>query len=281
MGKNKFITNAMLEQYMIFLRTEEKSSATREKYNRDILKFMHYLSGRTVTKEIVLEYKEYLKGIYMPTSVNSMLAAINSLFDYCGHVELKVKRLKIQRQMFCNEDKELSKEEYERLIFASKQKGQTRINLIIQAICGTGIRVSELEHITVESVRDGKAVVDCKGKIRKVFFSDKLKKILLKYIREQQLETGSVFITKNGKPVNRSNIWREMKALCEEADVLPSKVFPHNLRHLFARTFYGMDKDISKLADILGHSNVETTRGYIVSSGLEHYNQVNRIGFVL
>ncbi len=274
------MTTAMLEQYSNYLKKEEKSAATIEKYVRDAEKFMAFSGDRPVTKELAIAYKEKLKEEYTPASINSMLAALNGILAFLGWNHCQVKRLRVQRSAFCNEEKELSKEEYERLIKASRQKGQERINLIIQTICGTGIRVSELSYITVEAVIRRKAVVACKNKVRVVLIGKKLQKILLSYIRRQGIHKGPVFIGQKGKPIHRSSIWKAMKALCAAARVSHEKVFPHNLRHLFARTFYGIEKDIAKLADILGHSNIETTRGYIISSGKEHYRQIDRLGLV-
>ena len=279
--EKRIITQEMLGMYAYRLAEEEKSSATIEKYERDVLKFIAYAAEREVTKDLVMEYKEHIKERYTPTSVNSMLAALGSFFTFKGWNDCKVKRLRIQRSVFRSESKELTKEEYERLLAASKDSGHERINLIIQTICGTGIRVSELPCITVEAVRAGEAVVECKGKVRLVFIPGKLRKLLTVYIGRQGIDSGPVFVTRTGKPLNRSNIWKDMKALCKAAGVSADKVFPHNLRHLFARTYYGLDKDIAKLADVLGHSNIETTRGYILSSGREHCRQVERLGLVL
>ena len=194
---------------------------------------------------------------------------------------MKVKSIKLQQQIYCPEEKELTKAEYTRLIRTAKQKGNERLNLVIQTICGTGIRVSELQYITVEAVRRGEATVSCKAKTRSVFIVKELQKKLLRYAAEQGIKSGMIFITRTGKPLSRTNIWREMKALCEQADVNPNKVFPHNLRHLFARTFYGIEKDIAKLADILGHSSINTTRIYIISTGTEHRRRMENMRLVI
>lgn len=276
----RIIITEMVNGYIECLKEEERSKNTMEKYRRDIVKFMAYSDGREVTKDLTVAYKEHIKERYEPTSVNSMLAAVNSFFSFMGWNDCRVKRLRIQRKVFCNESRELSKAEYERLLKASSSAGQERINLIVQTICGTGIRVSELPFITVEAVGRGRAVVDCKGKVRLVFIPGKLQKLLVRYIHRQGMKSGPVFVTRTGKSVSRSSIWKDMKALCQAADVSPEKVFPHNLRHLFARTFYGIDKDISKLADVLGHTSIETTRGYILSSGEEHFRQMDRLGLV-
>ena len=260
----------------------EKSAATVEKYLRDTAAFMVFLAEREVTKELAIAYKQKLiEDGYAIRSINSMLASITSLFSFLGWYDCKVKAIKLQRQIFCSEDKELTKAEYLRLINAAQQKKNDRLNLIIQTICGTGIRVSELQFITVEAVKRGEATVNCKGKIRTIFIVTSLKKKLLQYAKEKHITTGTIFVTRTGKPVSRTNIWREMKSLCEQANVNPNKVFPHNLRHLFARTFYGIEKDIAKLADILGHSSINTTRIYIVSTGDEHRKRMENMRLVI
>ena len=196
-------------------------------------------------------------------------------------MDLKVKSIKLQRQIYCPEEKELTKAEYMRLVNSAKQKGNERLNLLIQTICGTGIRVSELQYITVEAVKCGEAVVSLKGKTRSVFIVKELKKKLLLFAQKQNIKSGMIFVTRTGKPISRTNIWREMKALCEQANVNPQKVFPHNLRHLFARVFYGIEKDIAKLADILGHSSINTTRVYIISTGNEHRQRMENMRLII
>ena len=231
---------------------------------------------------MVIAYKsKLLAEHYAVRSVNSMLASLNSLFTFLGWSDCKVKSMKLQRQIYCPEEKELTKAEYLRLVNTAKRKGKERLNLILQTICGTGIRVSELEYITVEAAKSGKAVVALKGKTRSVFLVKELQKKLLRYATEQNISSGTIFITRNGKPLSRTNIWREMKGLCQEAGVHPQKVFPHNLRHLFARVFYGIEKDIAKLADILGHSSVNTTRIYIISTGSEHRKRMENMHLIL
>ena len=276
------VTEEMICAFSDHLRLEEKSSSTIEKYIRDIKAFRLYSGGRSLTKELVIEYKEkmLLHG-YAVRSINSMIASLNSFFAFVGCVYCRIKTIKEQRQMFCSEEKELTKEEYIRLVNTAERKGNQRLNMILQTICGTGIRVSELPFITVEAVKRGEAVVFCKGKRRSVFIVKPLQKKLLQYIRAQKITTGSVFITKNGKPVSRTNIWRDMKKLCKDADVNPEKVFPHNLRHLFARVFYGIEKDIAKLADILGHCSINTTRIYIISTGTEHRQRMEHMRLVI
>ena len=210
-----------------------------------------------------------------------MLASVNSLFAFLGWHDLKVKSLKFQQQVFCPEEKELTKAEYYRLCTAAKHKHNKRLNLILQTICGTGIRVSELQYITIEAVKYGEAVVNSKLKTRTIFIVRELKQKLLRYAAEQGIKSGMIFVTRTGKPISRTNIWREMKALCKEANVNPQKVFPHNLRHLFARVFYGIEKDIAKLADILGHSSINTTRIYIISTGTEHRKRMENMRLIM
>ncbi len=252
------------------------------KYLRDARAFIVYLDGREITKELVILYKRMLieKG-YAVSSVNSMLAGVNRLLSFFGWYDCRVKAVRVQRQIFCGEDKELTKAEYIRLLNAAKKKKKDRLELILQTICGTGIRVSELRFITVEAVKTGTAEVQCKGKRRTVFLVKALQKKLLRYAREKRIAAGPVFVTRGGRPVSRTNIWREMKALCAEAGVTPGKVFPHALRHLFARTFYGLEKDIARLADLLGHSSINTTRIYIISTGTEPRERMENMRLVL
>lgn len=276
------ITKDRIDEFRNYLRLEEKSENTIEKYMRDIKAFRNFAGTQIVTKELAIVYKEYLlSNEYAVRSINSMIASLNSFFTFVGYEYLKIKTIKEQRQIFCAEEKELTKEEYNRLLNAAASKGNKRLNLIIQTICGTGIRVSELKFITLEAVRKGKASVFCKDKLRSVFIVKALKKKLLRFAAEQGIGSGCIFITRTGKPVSRTNIWRDMKNLCQEADVDPQKVFPHNLRHLFARVFYGIEKDIAKLADILGHSSINTTRVYIISTGTEHRQRMEKMRLVI
>lgn len=280
--KEQIITEELLRQFEKKLISEEKSVNTIEKYIRDVKAFSFYLGEKEVTKEITIAYKQkLLKDGYAVRSINSMLASINSLFSFSGWYDCKVKAIKQQRQIFCSEDKELTKAEYIRLLNTAREKKNDRLNLILQTICGTGIRISELEYITVEAAKAGQVTVNCKGKMRTVYIVKGLTKKLIAYAKEKQITTGHIFITRNGKPVSRTNIWREMKALCFDANVNPNKVFPHNLRHLFARTFYGIEKDIAKLADLLGHSSINTTRIYIISTGKEHRKQIESMQLVI
>ncbi|MBQ8850207.1 MAG: tyrosine-type recombinase/integrase [Clostridia bacterium] len=270
-----------LKEFERFLKNEERSNATVEKYMRDVRRFSEFIGLSEVCKQSVMEYKSKLVNSYAVTSANSMIAALNSFLRFCGRHDLCVKQFRVQRQAYCSEEKELTRAEYIRLLEAADRKHNERLNLIIQTICGTGIRVSELQYITVEALRKGEAVVNCKGKNRRIFIVSELKKKLLLYVREQKIASGSIFITRSGKPVSRNNIWKEMKSLCETAKVSPSKVFPHNLRHLFARTFYGIEKDIAKLADILGHASINTTRIYIVTTGAEHRRKMEHMRLII
>ncbi len=279
--KNKCMSEKMLRSFALSLREDERSAATIEKYIRDVRHFAEYAAQQSVCKALVLEYKECLAKEYALSSANSMLAALNTFFRVVGWDDCCVKQFKLQRQTYLPEEKELTKSEYMRLVSTAERENNERLSLVLQTICGSGIRVSELRFITVEAVRHGKADVSCKGKTRIVFIVKELKKKLLRYAKKHDIRSGSIFITKNGKPIDRSNIWREMKALCEQANVSPDKVFPHNLRHLFARVFYGIEKDIAKLADILGHSSINTTRIYIMTSGHEHKQRMERMHLIL
>ncbi len=278
----RVLTQSKIQNFYTWLKFEEKSKNTIEKYIRDVSAFMKYLGDAGVTKETVVSYKDKLIAEdYAVRSINSKLASLNSLFVFLDWADLKVKSIKLQRQIYCPEEKELTKAEYIRLINAAKQKNNERLNLLMQTICSTGIRVSELQFITVEAVKCGQAVVSLKGKTRTVFIVKKLRQKLLRYAAEQKITSGAIFITRNGKPVNRTNIWREMKNLCKQAEVNPNKVFPHNLRHLFARTFYSIEKDIAKLADILGHSSINTTRIYIITTADEHRRRMEKMQLII
>ena len=279
MGRNILVTEH-LKAFSDYLAEEEKSAVTIEKYLRDVRAFFVFAEGQAVTKELTMSYKKRLieRG-YKAESVNSMLASINSLLRFLGWEDCRVKSLRTQRKAYCPEERELTKAEYLRLLAAAE--GQPRLRLILETICGTGIRISELQYFTVEAVRQGEVHVSCKNKTRTIFIPGKLKKRLLAFAKARSIRRGIIFCTKSGKAVNRSNIWAAMKRLCEAAGVSASKVFPHNLRKLFARTFYGLEKDIAKLADILGHSSINTTRIYIMSSGSEHRKKIERLGLVV
>ena len=281
MMRGRFLTQEIISGFKEYLILEERSGATVEKYIRDISAFSNYADGAEITKETVIAYKKHLQDSYAVRSVNSMLASINSLFVFLGWHDLKVKSIKLQQQIYCPEEKELTKAEYTRLCRTAERNHNERLNLILQTICGTGIRVSELQYITVEAVKQGEATVSCKAKTRSVFIVKELQKKLLRYAQSHGIKTGCIFITRTGKPMSRTNIWREMKNLCLEAEVSPTKVFPHNLRHLFARVFYGIEKDIAKLADVLGHSSINTTRIYIISTGTEHRKRMENMRLVI
>ena len=270
-----------MQEFEFYLRNEERSVATIEKYMRDVRFFASFVCDAEIDKQKVLDYKGKLGETYAVSSANSMIAAMNCFLRFCGWHDLCVKQFKMQRQVYCSEEKELTRAEYIRLLEAANAKHNERLNLIIQTICGTGIRVSELQYITVEALHNGEAIVNCKGKNRRVFIVPELKKKLLRYVKEQGISAGMVFVTRGGKPVSRNSIWKDMKALCEQANVSPSKVFPHNLRHLFARTFYGIEKDIAKLADILGHASINTTRIYIVTTGAEHKRKMEHMRLII
>lgn len=278
----RMITEQIIALFFKHLRREEKSANTIEKYLRDIRAFAAYQKSAKVSKETVIVYKnDLISQGYATRSINSMLASLNSLFSFLGWNDCRVKSMKIQQQVYCPEEKELTKAEYMRLVNTAKSNGNKRLNLLIQTICGTGIRVSELQFITVEAVKRSEAVVSLKGKTRSVFITRELQKKLLRYASERDIMTGAIFITKSGKPMSRTSIWREMKNLCLQAGVNPKKVFPHNLRHLFARTFYGIEKDIAKLADILGHSSINTTRIYIITTGDEHRRCIENMRLII
>lgn len=278
--KNK--TPEELETYRLWLMKEEKSGLTIEKYIRDIARFLAFAQNRPVTKEVVMEYRDSLiSRQYAVSSINSMLVALNRYFDYLGLPGLRVKLLKFQRAIFCPEEKELTREEYLRLVREAGKRGDKELSLILQTIASTGIRIGELKDITVSAVKEGKATVRSKNKSRTVFLPGKLRKYLLQYSRERRIEAGPVFQTRKGEAVNRCSVWRKMKELCRGAGVESGKVFPHNLRHLFARAYYQLEKDIAKLSDLLGHSSIETTRIYIMTSGREHRRQMEKLRLIL
>lgn len=277
--EQRLITEEAIQTFEAYLRREEKSPVTVEKYVSDTKRFMEYCLRRSITKELVLAYKQDLMKRYAARSVNSKLASLNSFFTSLGWTDCKVKSLKLQRQTFLTEEKELTKAEYFRLLKAAR--GKQRLSLILQTICATGIRVSELQYFTIDAVRRGLVTVRCKSKTRNIFVPGKLKTLLLNYAEQKGIASGILFRTRTGRPVSRCNIWADMKKLCNDAQVNPKKVFPHNLRKLFARTFYGIEKDIAKLADILGHSSIDTTRIYIMTTGAEHRKKIERLGLVV
>lgn len=278
--RDKMITEGLIGAYRQALIREEKSTATVEKYLRDVRAFFAFIGRAVLTKELVMAYKQQLvERRYAIRSINSMLGSVNSLLEFLGCPECRVKAIRQQRETYCAEEKELTKVEYLRLLEAAKKKPQLR--LLMETICGTGIRVSELRYFTVEAVGRGEVSVTCKAKTRRILLPQKLQRLLLDYARKSHIRAGAIFVTRGGRPLNRSNIWAQMKKLCREAGIQASKVFPHNLRKLFARTFYGREKDIAKLADILGHSSIDTTRIYIISTGTEHRRKIERLGLVV
>ena len=276
------ISSNQLAAYAAYLHTEERSPGTVEKYLRDVQAFARWLDGRPVTRELAAGWKEYLHSQgYAPVTINAMLAALNSLLRFLGREDCRVKFLKIQRRLFREAGRELTRPEYERLLMAARERGQDRLALLMETICATGIRVSEVRYLTVEAARRGRAEIALKGKIRTILIPNKLCRKLLKYAGKHKTVSGEIFLTRNGTSMSRRQIWAELKRLCQYAGVESTKVFPHNLRHLFARTFYKVCKDIARLADVLGHSSIETTRIYLLTSGREHARQLDRLGLVL
>lgn len=275
------ITTADMQHYATHLTQEERAPGTVEKYLRDIRTFSAWLDGRAVTKELATAWKEYLLAQgQAPVTVNAKLAAVNGMLDFLGLERCKVKFLKIQRRTFRETSKELTREEYQRLVETAQTRGQERLELLLETICATGIRVSEVQYITVEAAQQGRTDISLKSKIRAILLPNKLCRKLLKYARKHKIASGEIFLTRSGKSLSRRQIWREMKGLCEKAGVKSSKVFPHNLRHLFATAFYRATRDIAKLADVLGHSSIETTRIYLVTTGAEHAQQLERLGLI-
>lgn len=279
--KKHELTHAQIQAYARHLCSEERAPSTTEKYLRDIRAFAAWLDRRPVTKEAVSGWKEeLLSRHYAPTTINASLAALNGLFRFLGWEDCRARYLKIQRRLFRDSSRELTRSDYDRLIATAQDRGKHRLMLLMETICATGIRVSEVKYITVEAAQNGRADISLKGKIRTILIPAKLCRKLLKYAKKQKTVSGEIFLTRNGTPMNRSQIWAEMKALCQYAGVEPTKVFPHNLRHLFATAFYRACRDIVHLADVLGHSSIETTRIYLLTSGTEHQKQLDRLGFV-
>ena len=269
--KERLLNSRQLELFARKLREDERSAGTRENYLRHIRAFAAWVQGRPVTKELAAEWKEHLvSSDYCPGTINTMLVSLNRFFGFLGWNDCQVKTLRIQRRLFREDCKELTREEYQRLIKAAQATGRERLMLLMETICSTGIRVSEVKYITVEALKLGKAEISLKGKIRTILLPNKLCRKLLKYAKKQKTASGEVFLTRNGTGLSRKQIWAEMKSVCEKARVAASKVFPHNLRHLFARTFYKVCRDVARLADVLGHSSIETTRIYLISTGVEH-----------
>ena len=275
------ITEKQLRQFVAQLRSGERSPGTLEKYLRDVRAFATWLDDLELTSETAAAWREHLvKTGYAPVTVNSMLSAVNSFLKFLGREDCRIKFLRVQRRTFREQNRELTKTEYQRLLTTAQSCNQERLGLLMETICSTGIRVSEVRYITMEAVRWGRADISLKGKIRTILLPSKLCRKLLKYAKKQKIASGEIFLTRSGKSLSRRQIWREMKALCKKAGVESSKVFPHNLRHLFAVSFYKACKDIVKLADILGHSSINTTRIYLVTTGAEHARQLERLGLV-
>lgn len=279
--KQHRLTSQQILDYGNYLRGEERSTGTIDKYLRDTTAFVYWLNGRNVTKERAAEWKAYLlEQDYAPVTVNAMLSAANGLFRFLDWDECRVKFLKIQRKLFRDASRELTRGEYDRLLTSAKEQGQERLALLMETICATGIRVSEVQYMTVEAAQRGKAEISLKGKIRVILLSSKLCRKLQKYAKKQKIASGAIFRTRSGKKISRRQIWAELKGLCRQAGVEPTKVFPHNLRHLFATLFYKACKDIARLADVLGHSSIETTRIYLITSGEEHQRQIESLDLV-
>lgn len=276
----KIITSKLIGEYEKHLINEEKSKSTIQKYLHNISEFKIWLNNCEATKNKAVEYKLYITQKYAVTSANSIISSLNSFFSFIGCEEFKVKIIKTQKRIFTSEEKELSKDEYARLLSAAQNKKDKRLYLLMQCICSTGIRVSEVKYITIESLIYGRAEIDNKGKRRVVFIPSKLCKALKTYAKSKKIKSGAVFVSKNGKPLDRSNISSDLKKLCESAGVSKDKVFPHNLRHLFARTYYSLQKDIVRLADILGHSSVNTTRIYTMETGEVHKRHIDKLGLL-
>ena len=279
--ENKIMISEQLASFRAYLQDEERSEATVEKYLCEVTQFAAWLNDTEVTKSAVAEWKEHLlTSGYEPSTVNGKLTALDRFFDFMGWPDCKVKHLKLQRRLFRDDSRELTKAEYERLIETAEEMGKERLSLLMEAICGTGIRVSEVQYLTIEAAQQGKVEIYLKGKVRTILIPGKLCKKLLKYAKKHKIASGEIFLTRGGKSLSRKQIWAEMKALCKKAGVAPSKVFPHNLRHLFARTFYRVCRDVAKLADVLGHSSIETTRIYLISTGAEHAKTMDMLRLV-
>ena len=281
MKKKLYLTEREIERFTACLRRDEREPATVEAYLRALRRFAQWADGRSVTKELAVEWKAELSASgYRPVSVNAMLAAVNKFFTCMGREDCKVKYLRLQRQMFRRPERELTKAEYLRLVQAAREKGDRRLELLLETICATGIRVGEVRYITVEAVRAGRAQIALKGKIRTILLPGRLCRRLEKYARKQKIASGEIFITRGSMGMGRKQIWSEMKRLSAAAGVEKNKVFPHNLRSLFARSFYGACRDVVRLADVLGHSSIETTRIYLMSTGREYLRQMDRLGLV-
>ena len=278
---NKQIALYQLSDFARQLQEDERSPGTIENYLRHIRAFAAWAGGQAVTKDLAAQWKEHLISKYRPGTVNTMLVSLNRFFAFLGWYDCQVKTLRIQRRLFREESKELTRAEYERLVSAAQASGRERLVLLLETICSTGIRVSEVKYITVEALKLGKAEISLKGKIRTILLPNKLCRKLLKYAKKQKTDSGEIFLTRNGKGISRKQIWAEMKSICAKAQVAATKVFPHNLRHLFARVFYKACRDVAKLADVLGHSSMETTRIYLISTEVEHAHTLERLRLIL
>lgn len=277
----RVITKATIEQFEAYLHKEERSNGTVDNYIRNVRELAAWLAGQAVTKEQLVAWKDALQAKRLqPTTVNAKLAAIGCFLRVMGWQDCQVRFLRVQRRVFREKEKELTREEYEKLLAAAQQQGSARLTLLLETICATGVRVSEVQYITVEAARRGRADVTMKGKIRTILIPNKLCRKLLKYAKQTKTASGKIFLTRNGTALSRKQIWAEMKSLCQAAGVSPGKVFPHNLRHLFATVFYRACHDIVKLADVLGHSRIETTRIYLVTTGFEYAKQLEQLGLV-
>lgn len=280
MKKQTILSDKLLKMYIQYLREQERSESTIKSYQRELMSLQLFLDERPIIKDILLAYKAMITAQYSPSTCNVTISALNSFLRYIGRPDLMIKPLKIQKKIYETADKELTRREYDKLIRAANINGQERLSLIIQTICSTGIRVSELQYITVESLKEGKCLVTNKGKSRIVFLPTSLCTMLKKYVVYSNITSGSIFTTRSGKPIDRSNIWAAMKRLCTIANVNPEKVYPHNLRHLFARSYYSQYKDLSRLCDLLGHTSVNTTKIYTKESGAIHIKQIEGLGLV-
>ena len=279
--EKKTVSSESIRRFAVFLEEEERSAGTIEKYLRDVEALGGWLDGEPVTRERAAAWRDaLLEQGRAPVTVNSMVAAANQFFAFLGWEDCKIKALKLQRKLFRDDRRELTREEYERLLTTAHALGRERLALLLETICATGIRVSEVKYITVEAAQAGRAEISLKGKLRTILLPGKLCRKLKKYARAQKTASGEIFLTRSGKSLSRRQIWAEMKRLCKTAGVAPSKVFPHNLRHLFARTFYKVCRDVVKLADVLGHSSVETTRIYLISTGAEHAEILRKLRLV-
>lgn len=280
--EKRMISPASVAAFTRRLREDERSAGTIENYLRHVRAFAAWAGGEAVTKELAAQWKDHLAHSgYCPGTVNTMLVALNRFFTFQGWRDCQVRALRVQRRLFREDNRELTREEYERLVEAARSLGRERLELLMETICSTGIRVSEVKYITVEALAQGRAEISLKGKIRTILLPGKLCRKLLKYAKKQKTVSGEVFLTRNGTGLSRKQIWSEMKAICAKAKVAASKVFPHNLRHLFARTFYKVCRDVVKLADVLGHSSIETTRIYLISTGAEHAHTLERVRLLL